>query len=297
MPSVVGSPLGNGAAIVTVGMPVFNGEQWLADAIESILGQTFADLLLVISDNASTDGTGEICQHFARVDNRVRYHRNPVNIGVYANYDQTFEFCSSPYFKWASASDICRSTFIERCVGVLERRPDVVLAYPKTALLDVSLDDARPYEDDLDLQDERPSERYMKLLERIRLNNVFNGVIRAAALRKTAMNRPHLSSDIQLIAELALQGKFVEVPERLFYRRMTRATSTAMKTQEENATFFRHEPGNVFRMTQWKIETGLAAGVWRASIPWREKMRAYGFLGRRLRHARHKLIRELLPFS
>jgi glycosyltransferase involved in cell wall biosynthesis len=274
-------------------MPVYNGEQWVADAIDSILAQTFEDFVLVVSDNASTDGTGAICERFARQDPRVRYHRNPQNIGLFKNYDRVFGLCDSKYFKWAASADICKPEFLERCVAVLDSRADVVLACPRAALFDQRIEDAEPYDDGLDLQDERPSERLTTFLARIRLNNVFNGVARSDALRRTALNKSYVSSDIVLVAELLLQGKLVEVPERLFFRRMSKATATALKTKAENIEYFAQGSRDVYDLHQWKLELGLFKGVWRARLPLGEKLSVYRVLGRRLRYARGKLAAEL----
>lgn len=274
-------------------MPVYNGERWVGEAIGSILAQTFQDFLLVISDNASTDGTGAICERFAQRDSRVRYHRNPQNIGLFKNYDRVFGLCASQYFKWAASGDVCRPEFLERCIAVLDSRPDVVLAYPRAALFDERIESAKPYEDGLDLQDERPSDRLTKLLARIQLNNIINGVIRSDALRRTALNKSYVSSDINLVAELALQGKFAEVPERLFLRRMNKATATAMKTKAENVEYFEQGSNSVYDFHHWKLEMGFFKGAWRARLPLGEKLKVYRVLGRRLRHAHPKLVAEL----
>ena len=286
-------PSTTGAPRVCVGMPVYNGERWVGKAIDSILAQTFRDFVLVISDNASADGTGAICESFVRRDPRVRYHRNPQNIGLFKNYDRVFDLCSSQYFKWAASGDVCKPEFLERCVAMLDRRPDVVLAYPRAALFDESIESAQPYEDALDLQDERPSDRLTKLLERIRLNNIINGVIRSDALRRTALNKAYVSSDINIVAELSLQGKFAEIPERLFLRRMNQATATALKTKAENVEYLARGSNDVYDLYQWKLEMGFFKGAWRARLPLGEKLKIYGVLARRLRHARAKLAAQL----
>jgi glycosyltransferase involved in cell wall biosynthesis len=274
-------------------MPVYNGERWVAEAIRSILAQTFRNFVLVISDNASTDGTRAICERFARQDPRVRYYRNAQNIGLFRNYDCVFSLSSSQYFKWAASGDVCKPEFLERCVEVLDSRPDVVLAYPRAALFEHGIESAQPYEDGLDLQDERPSDRLTKLLERIRLNNIINGVARSDALRRTALNKAYLSSDINLVAELSLQGKFAEIPERLFLRRMSKETATAMKTEVENIQYFAQGSNDIYDLYQWKLEMGFFKGAWRARLPFAEKLKVYQVLGRRLRHARWKLVAEL----
>ena len=101
---------------VAIGMPVWNGEQFVSEAIESILGQTYGDLELVISDNASTDGTAEICSNYAKQDRRVRYIRQEKNIGAAPNHNEVFRRSSGQYFKWACHADVLAREFIEECV-------------------------------------------------------------------------------------------------------------------------------------------------------------------------------------
>jgi glycosyltransferase involved in cell wall biosynthesis len=261
-------------------MPAFNSGRWIGEAIESILGQTFRDFVLVISDNASTDDTPMICARYANKDARVRYFRNETNLGAFKNYDRVFELSSSKYFKWAASSDVCKDRFLELCVALLETRPDVVLSYPRTALFSHSVELAEPYEDNLDLQDERPFDRITKLLTRLRLNNVMNGVIRSDALRQTALHAPYAASDYNMIADLALRGKFVEIPERLFYRRMTKETATVLKDDVELAKFFENDPDDVFEHQGWRVELGYLRSLWRAPIQLGQKLRIGSFFVR-----------------
>src|SRR6185437_4807583 len=85
-----------------------------------------------ISDNASTDATEQIARMSAQQDSRIQYHRNAQNIGVFRNYNKVFQLAKTPYFKWASANDLCGPTFIEECLLALEGNPAAVLAYPGT---------------------------------------------------------------------------------------------------------------------------------------------------------------------
>jgi glycosyltransferase involved in cell wall biosynthesis len=107
---------------VSIGMPVWNGETFVSQAIESILGQTYGDLELIISDNASTDGTSEICRSCANRDRRIRYIRQENNIGAAPNHHEVFRHSSGRYFKWSCHDDFLAPEFINECVGVLLRR-------------------------------------------------------------------------------------------------------------------------------------------------------------------------------
>ena len=277
---------------VAVGMPVYNGERWLRESVSSILAQTMDDLLLIISDNASTDRTQEICRDFAAQDRRVLYYRNTRNIGVFGNYDRVFELSDSEYFKWASCNDYCDPELLEACLEPLERRSDVVLAYPRTRLFETDLDGARDFEDGLNLEQDCAAERFCELLRRISLNNVMNGVIRASALRLTGLNRPYLSSDFNMLAELALQGKFVEVRRPLFYRRMNLDNTTAAQAKASEG-FFGSQGRKVRRMPSWLVEYHYFLAAIGAKVGWRGRFQMLRLLTRRWFWSRQALFHEL----
>ena len=102
---------------VSIGLPVYNGERYLREALDSILGQTFRDFELIICDNASTDETAAICADYAARDPRIRYHRQTHNIGATANFNHTFELARGAYFKWAAHDDVLAPTWLEKCVA------------------------------------------------------------------------------------------------------------------------------------------------------------------------------------
>src|SRR5438046_10491772 len=114
---------------VTIGMPVYNGEKFLKEAIDSIMAQSFEDFELIIANNASTDRTEEICRTYATQDKRIRYVRNETNIGVYRNFNRVFELCSGEYFKWASVDDVSGQELLARCLGVSDSNQSAVLDY------------------------------------------------------------------------------------------------------------------------------------------------------------------------
>ncbi|MEQ1869850.1 MAG: glycosyltransferase family 2 protein [Vicinamibacterales bacterium] len=285
---------------LTIGMPVFNGAPWIEAAVDSVLGQSIADLALIISDNASTDQTQAICERIAAADSRVRYVRNDTNIGVLRNYDQVFALSTTPYFKWASCSDVCLDGFLDKCLAVLEARPDVVLAYPR-AIVILSPEDGRTkeyaqeYDDDLDLQQERPSERFREYLNRERINNVMNGVIRASALRQTALNRPLPGSDISMIAELTLRGKFVEIPDRLFVRRLNRETTGILMDRAASAAT--GHPGQPNNLQRLKLHSYRFLTTLRAPISFYEKLCVWLYLLRRVAWLRHRAFNKALRMA
>jgi glycosyltransferase involved in cell wall biosynthesis len=204
--------------IVSIGLPVHNGAAFVAEAIESILAQTFTDFELVISDNASTDRTPEICRGYAAADRRIRFYRQETNIGAAPNFNLVFHRSSGKYFKWAAHDDLIRPTYLERCIAALEADPEAVLCQPVVEIVDAA--GAREIYDHGAFGTDRPrqSDRLAARLRARRCTEVF-GVIRRDALRGTALIGDHVGADRTLLVELALRGRFLPVPEILFVNR------------------------------------------------------------------------------
>ena len=141
---------------VSIGLTVFNSERSLDESIQSLLAQTFQDFELIVSDNASTDRTRQIALSYAAQDDRVKYMRNRMNIGVAGNFNQAFRLSSGEFFKWAAYDDLCAQDFLLRCIEVLDRDPDVVLAYPRTVGIDEHGRTTFPHAPGPDLTSPRP---------------------------------------------------------------------------------------------------------------------------------------------
>lgn len=216
---------GGTAPRVSVGLPVFDGERYLVETIDSILGQDVDGLELIISDNASTDATPDIARGYAARDPRVRYVRNERNLGAARNYNRLVHLARGRYFKWAGYDDLLRPGHLGRCMDVLDAEPEVVLAYPRTDIIDGAGDFVRHHDDDLDLDEPDPVARVRHLTRRVSLCNPCFGVMRRDVLLRTSLVQPFLSSDVPLLVELALLGRWHEVPDRLFLRRIHEATS------------------------------------------------------------------------
>jgi len=210
---------------VSIGLPVHNGESYVEEAINSMLDQTYGDLELIITDNASTDRTEEICRDYLNSDSRVLYFRSETNKGASWNFNRAFHLSRGKYFKWASYDDLCADTFLERCVEVLDREDSVVLAYAQIAFIDERsepIDIRRPFmkNGSSHLKAKNPHKRLRWLFLCPPFDNAFFGLIRVDALKKTRVTLPFPLSDLSTLAELILQGKFYEISEKLFYRRI-----------------------------------------------------------------------------
>ena len=213
---------------VAVGLPVYNGADYVEEALRSILGQTHDDLCLIISDNGSTDGTEEICRAASADDERILYERQEVNRGAAWNYNRTVALARSPYFKWAAADDVLAPTCVERCYDVLSTAPSsVVMVYPSTLVIDVVGTPIRTMSDGLEARSRRPHIRFNQVVRHVVLGNPIFGLVRADALARTRGHGNYPSADWVYLAELALLGEIWELPEPLFMRRMHGMTSRA----------------------------------------------------------------------
>lgn len=213
-------PHAHASSFVGIGVPVRNGEQFLRPALESLLAQSFENFEVLISDNASTDGTAELCAEFVARDRRVRYVRQERNLGLPNNWNFVAKHSRGKYFKWASANDFVAPDMLEACVQALESNHDAVLAYGRTTLVDAAGDIVGEYRGDFPLLSDSPSARYRELYEKIGMNNAIDGVVRREALLRTSLLRRYPVSDFVLLVELLLQGKFQLVSRPLFFRRI-----------------------------------------------------------------------------
>lgn len=219
----------HGTPLVSIGLPVFNGEAYVARAIASVLGQTEADLELIVCDNASSDATQEICEGFARQDTRVRYFRNPRNLGAGPNYDLCFARARGTFFKWAAHDDMIAPAFLERAVAALRVNPDAVLC--TVGITEIGPDDAvlRRYANRFPgIDAASPARRLGAVIHTRHQCEDFFGLFRRAALIGSGLHGTYAGSDKVLLAEMALRGPWVSVPEPLFLhrehpRRYTRA--------------------------------------------------------------------------
>jgi glycosyltransferase involved in cell wall biosynthesis len=236
---------------VSIGIPVYNGGKYLGETLDSLLAQTFRNFEIVVSDNASTDETPQICRSYQAKDRRIRYSRSERNIGAAPNFNRVFELSHAPLFHGGSCDDLYDPLFLERCVDALDRDPDAVLSHTRTRLID---DQGEPLR--VDRERDCYIDRYGDLVmtrqppdigeaasAAVRFRDVLwhmgwclplSGVIRSEALRSTSLYADYFGADKVLLAELALRGRFHEVGEELFAKRV-HPGCTHYKTTRERA--------------------------------------------------------------
>jgi glycosyltransferase involved in cell wall biosynthesis len=286
----------NGREIsVSVGVPVRNGARFLAETLDSLLAQSYADFELLISDNASTDETPEIGRAYAARDPRVRYLRSDVDLGLAGNYNRLFHEARGKYFKWAAADDLHEPDYLKCCVEVLDRDPSVVLAYGKSRFIDENGKPVEETDPGFDLQDESAHERLRYVIRSKRWVNAIFGLVRAEALGRTPLLPKYPSGDYIILGELALLGKFVEVPEVLFLRRLhPGASSQNLNDANWLAHFWNAGNSGVDgRLVLWSRSRGHAGTIMRSGLSVGEKVSLSGSLLRTMVTRRRRLFAEL----
>lgn len=206
---------------LSIGIPVFNGAKYLSQALDSLLTQTYEDFELIISDNASTDKTPEICKEYAEKDPRVIYSRNKINLGGPANYNHVFHLASGKYFKWAAYDDLHAPEYLQKCIDVLESDPSIVLCHSRNGRIDQDGNVVGNYDDKTlsRIGSLKPHERFGDLISLRNPCWFLYGVMRANSLRRTPLHGDYILADRNLLAELGLIGRFYEIQEHLFFRR------------------------------------------------------------------------------
>lgn len=279
---------------VSIGLPVHNGLPYLREAILSLLNQTFVDFELIISDNASEDGTLDVCEEFAQRDGRIRILRNAENHGAAENYNRLVHTAKGRYFKWAANDDVCLPTYLERCVEVLQGRPEVVLCYPKTQLIDAQGLPIRNYQDNMHFDESSAARRLRHVIRSVRKANCVFGVIRTESLRRTNLIGRYRASDYVLLAELAMLGCFYETPERLFLRRIHEMQSGEGKSNQEIADWFHPRTSSGGTYPIWRLLGEHVRAVHRSPQPRTSRLACYFQLVHLLRKYRSALVREMV---
>jgi glycosyltransferase involved in cell wall biosynthesis len=280
--------------LVTIGLPCYNSERYIAQAIESLLAQTYGNFKLIISDNASTDSTGAICQRYAAADSRVEYTRNPSNIGLTRNFNRVFALSSTKYFKWATADDFSGPELLADAVDILEANPKIALCYPRTVLVDAEGQETHRYVDKLNLMQDSPVERFVMLVSEIALVNHHLGLLRSDIIRRTRLWGTHVGADIGFLAELSLYGKFCEIPKFQFFRRFHDESSSWARGNTAHEARRYHAPRNRIPFNTWRFHATYMRAVLRSPLSLGDKTKLSSHLMRKLYWEKSPLGKELI---
>jgi glycosyltransferase involved in cell wall biosynthesis len=284
---------------VSIGLPVYNGDAFIAEAIRSFQAQSFDDFELIVSDNASTDDTQDIVREFSSTDPRIRYLRSETNVGANRNFNRTYYFATGTYFKWAAHDDVVEPTFLERCVSVLDDDPSVVLAHSRTSYIGSDGEPLRPlargylgadgFVERLALDDSvsaalgsgDPAVRFDAVVNRMSVFYDVFGLGRTEAFGNTLLLRQYYGADKIFLAEMALLGRIVRVPEVLFKRRCHESASTRNADLEGLAAW--SDPTGGFAYYPLQMIAGYADAVRASDLPSAVKRRCLVALASKVR--------------
>lgn len=271
---------------VTIGLPVYNGERYVAQAIDSLLRQTYDDFELVISDNASDDGTEAICRSYAAQDRRIRYVRWEKNHGAAWNHNQVFRLARGEYFKWAADDDIHAPAFLEKCVDALDEFPDVAWCHcrsthvgpsgsplPNRAMHPVSYtlpaagERSGPTRESHDA-----SRRFKAVLLSSSCLDIY-GLFRRETVAQTMLTLPYYGSEKVLLGEIALRGRYYEVPQILFFLRVHDEASGSLVRAIDQARFENPDASRFAACIRLQLLRGHIRAVLRAPIGLRQRVR------------------------
>jgi len=213
--------------LVTVGVPVYNGERLLGHALDTLLAQNYENLEIIISDNASTDATGGICSDYAARDKRIQYFRNASNEGATANFNRTLALARGKYFMVGAADDAWEPTFVSQMVNLLEARSDAILSFSRFNSIDPTGSHVREY-DLSHLESGGLYERLEKYLSDDESNgkaNLILGLMRRDVLCKAGgfkiWGTTFWGADMLIVLRLLSLGNIVFAKERLFSKRLS----------------------------------------------------------------------------
>jgi glycosyltransferase involved in cell wall biosynthesis len=298
---------------LSIGLPVYNGEKFIRESIDSLLGQTFQDFELIISDNASTDKTEEICRAYAAQDERIRYYRNQKNIGCACNFNRVFELATGEYFKWASHDDLHAPDFLQNCIDILDQDPSLVLCHSHVYFIDEQGKFIQNYDIKFKTDSSKPQERFQELLTKHYCYQIY-GVIRAEAIRKTPPLSSCAAADAIFLLRLSLLGRFYEIPEYLFFARNHPQQSLSMflpnyllftSNNKQNllsnlpdfygyAVWFDSSNQNKVLFPHWRIFWEILLSILKAPLNWYEKLSCLLSMPQRLHGTEYLLLKDLL---
>ena len=283
---------------VTVGVPVFNGESFLAGALDSLLNQTFSDCEIVISDNASTDRTEEIGRAYAASNPRIRYYRSDANRGAAWNHNRVFELARGEYFKWNSVDDLCAPEFLARCVAALDQDPSAVMACSNVLEVDELGEAVKPGFIPSEAASASAVERFRRNIQTDHSCFHIYSLIRSRVLRQAGPLGSYTGSDRVLLSKLSLFGRCVLIPDTLLFNRdhPARFTRTFGEKSHQGTVWFDSGAAARKLFPYWGEFRGYLEAISRCPLGWRGRLRCYSAMLEWLRYHKGPLLDDVFYY-
>ena len=269
--------------LVSIGMPVYNGGNYLRRALETVLSQTYPHLEIILADNASTDDTEAICREFEARDRRVRYYRHSSNMGASANHEFVLSLAKGEYFRVAAHDDELAPTLIEKCVEELAAHPEAVMAITRVRSIDDHGNPGKEIDSHLKgMSSRNPVERFGLICCSPNWATPVFGIMRRDVIVGREILGRYTGADRTFLAEMALAGPWRQVDELLFFRR-THSTNSTKEFPDEwqrRQWFDTAIRSKSIAFPQWRRLAELAKVVTRSNLPSRSKVGAFLQLAR-----------------
>lgn len=283
--------------LVSIGLPVYNGSAYLRQALGSLINQTYPHIEIILSDNASTDATPDICQEYCARDSRLRYVRLQSNVGAIANHNLVYGQATGEFFMWASSDDIWLPRYVEVCVATLRADPDVVVAYTGVRQIDDRGQLIRDLGPAVGLDDADAVKRFRHLTDIYVAMQSIYGVIRSESLARTRLMRQHPGADRILFAEVGLLGKLSQAPETLYLRRVHSMQSVGAYPKLSARYKWANARGRWLRFPHFEYLWGYFIGACRSAPGWAQRIGCYRWLVKWCYWHRRELFDDLLMRS
>lgn len=280
---------------VSIGLPVSNGENFLQQALDSILGQTFKDFEVIISDNGSTDGTEEICKAYTTRDPRIRYYRNDINRGGAWNSNRVFELARGEYFKWWHHDDLCAPEFLARCVAALDHNPAAIMACTDIVIINKRGEGVGPGVIPAELASAKAHVRFCRNIRTDHPCQHIHSLIRSHVLRQTVLIANYNDSDRVLLAHLSLFGHCELMREPLLFIRdhPERFSRRFSWRSREGAAWFDPNVRKHKLFPYWREAKELWRVISRSPLVWQERLRCYSAVLQWIRYHKYSLLDDL----
>lgn len=255
-------------SLVSIGIPVYNEVKFLEEALASLRSQDYPNIEFIISDNASTDATLEICTREAEADPRIRVLRTETNNGSAANFLRCLDAANGKFFMWAAGHDLWSSNMVSQCVIALETHPTAVIATPESHWIDAA---SKPFGSNASVQDTRGMDPLARIFTLLWANmHPIYGLMRTAALRAAGPIPNYSGSDLVLLTRMVLQGDIVPARNALWSRRQVRPPETMQDRQ-------RRYRGSQFKLGKSlfplaRLATEVLRTVWSSGLPLSDKL-------------------------